>query len=256
MKQLSIGDIVSRAWDLAVKHWPIFVLFSFVTSMLSGMGLNLDPAVYMQGMSASDPVVQAQMIQEALTINYPLLTIGVLLSIYLGYVVINMYVRAYKEGRPYTSFGEAFKVDINQLAIYFCVELVYGIIVAVGCLACILPGIFFAIRLWYAPILAATQGASFGEAFKRSWQMTSGHFWKLLLMALTMIGIAILGFCACFVGLFFADVVINFMLVVSLFILMPQEPQFAPEETVYNHDETTAGGAYTNSSSDFVEVQQ
>ena len=51
--------------------------------------------------------------------------------------------------------------------------------------------------------------------------MTKGHFWELFLMGLTMIGIAILGFCACFIGVFFADVVVDFMLVVSFFILKP-----------------------------------
>ncbi len=263
MKQLVIGDIVSRAWDLAVKHWPIFVLFAFVQSILGGIGVGLDPAAYVQALNVSDPIVQAEMLREAVKVNYVLLSIGILLSIYLSFVVINLYVRAYKQGRPYTSFGEAFKVDLNQLAIFFCVDIVYALIIGVGTICCILPGIFFGVRLWYAPILAATQGASFGEAFRRSWQMTGGHFWKLLLMGITMIGISILGLCACFVGIFFAEVVIEFMFIVSLFILMPQEPQFAPEEVAAGgtYDGTAnASDAYnkdaTATPTDFEEVQQ
>ena len=134
MKQLSIGAVVSRAWDLAVKHWPIFVLFAFVQSMISGMGVSLDPATYAEIFSVSDPAAQSELLSEALNINYPLIIIGFLAAIYLGYVVINMYVRAYQTGRPYAAFGQAFKVDLNQMAIYFCVELVYAIIVAMGCL--------------------------------------------------------------------------------------------------------------------------
>ena len=30
MKSFEIGDIISRAWDLAVKHWPIFVLIVLI----------------------------------------------------------------------------------------------------------------------------------------------------------------------------------------------------------------------------------
>lgn len=255
MKKLSIGEIVSRAWDLAVKHWPIFVLFSVVTSLISGLGVSLDPATYAQIFSVTDSSTQAELLSEALQVNYPLVILGVLLTIYLGYVVINMYVRAHQTGRPYTAFGDVFKVDINQLAIYFCVELVYGLIVGLGCVLCILPGIFFAVRLWYAPLLAATQGASFGEAFSRSWEMTKGHFWDLFLMGLTMIGICILGVCACFVGVFFAEVVIEFMLVVSFFMLKPAEPEPAYEEYAEPAAEAYQPAEATTTASDYEEVQ-
>ena len=230
MKQFSIGDIVSRAWDLSVKHWPIFVLLSFVTSLMSGMGIHFDAATLTSLGNNPDPQYVSEAMHEAITVS-PWIIVGVLLSIYLGYVAINLYVNAYRMGKPYSTMSEAFKVDINQLAIYFATELVYGIVIALGTCLCILPGIFLAVRLWYAPLLAATQGASFSEAFRRSWEMTKGHFWDLFLMALTMIGIAILGFCACCVGIYFAEVIINFMLVVSFFVLAPET--VAAENTDY-----------------------
>ncbi|MBQ7494779.1 MAG: glycerophosphoryl diester phosphodiesterase membrane domain-containing protein [Bacteroidaceae bacterium] len=226
MKQLVIGDIVSRAWDLAVKHWPIFVLLTFVYNMISGFGLNIDQTLYMEGIQNNDPLL----ISQAITVS-PWMAVTFLLAIYLSYVMLNLYVNAHCTGKPYATMAEAFKVDFNQLAIYFCVELVYGIIVAIGCVALIIPGIYLAIRLWYAPLLAATQGASFTEAFSRSWEMTKGHFWELLLLGLTMIGIGILGFCACCVGYFFAAVIIEFMLVISFFVLKPEMP--ASEATDY-----------------------
>ena len=219
MKKLVIGDIVSRAWDLAVKHWPIFVLLTFVYNMLSGFGVNIDQTLYMEGIQNNDPTL----ISQAITVS-PWIAVTFLLGIYLSYVMYNLYVNAYTTGRPYQTMGDAFKVDFNQLAIFFAVELVYGLIVAIGCCACIIPGIFFGARLWYAPMLAATQGASFTEAFSRSWEMTKGHFWELVLMGLTMIGIGILGLCACCVGYFFASVIIYFMLIISFFILKSEDP--------------------------------
>ena len=255
MKKLSIGEIVSRAWDLAVKHWPIFVLFALVQSLISGLGIKLDPTTYFQVFSVSDPTAQAELMREAIQVNYPILVIAALVGVYLSYVVINMYVNAHQTGRPYASFGEAFKIDINQFAIYFCVELVYGLIVGLGCLLCILPGIWLGVRLCYAPLLAATQGASFGEAFSRSWEMTRGHFWELFLMGLTMIGICILGVCACFVGVFFAEVVIEFMLVVSFFMLKPAEPEVAYEEYTEPAAGTYQSTTASNETSDYVEVQ-
>ena len=241
MNKIVIGDLVSKAWDLAVKHWPIFVLLSVVTSLVSGFGISIDAERYADLITnSSDPTAQVAMLSEVLQVNYFLVTIGFLLTIYLGYIGFNLYVNAYCKGKPYETMGSIFKVDLNRLAIFFCVEFVYGIIVGLGCLLCILPGIWIAIRLWYAPVLAATQDVTFGEAFSRSWEMTKGHFWELLLMALTMIGISILGLCACCVGVYFADVIVNFMLIVSMFLLMPAAPE--PEPVV---EETT----------DFVEVQ-
>ena len=219
MKKLVIGDIVSRAWDLAVKHWPIFVLLSFVYNMISGFGVNINQDLYLEGIQNNDPML----ISQAITVS-PWMAVTFLLAIYLSYVMYNLYVNAYTTGRPYRTMGDVFKVDFNQLAIFFAVEFVYGLIVGIGCCACIIPGIFFGIRLWYAPMLAATQGASFTEAFSRSWEMTKGHFWELFLLGLTMIGIAILGFCACCVGYFFACVIMYFMLVISFFILNPEQP--------------------------------
>ena len=225
MKKIVIGDVVSRAWDLAVKHWPIFVLLSFVNSMISGTMYSVDKETLMDAANSGDPSAIMQAYGQAISFNPIWGTIAFLLAIYIGYIGLNMYVNAYRLGKPYETMGQIFKVDINQLAIYFVVNLVYGIITAAGFLLCILPGIWIGVRLMYAPMLAATQKASFGEAFSRSWEMTKGNFWDLFLLGLVAIGIGILGFVACCVGYIFAAVVIEFMLVVSFFALMPAEPE-------------------------------
>jgi len=240
MKKIEIGDIVSRAWDLAVKHWPIFLLITIISSFVSGIGVKVDPVTAMEALSATDPITQLELLEEAIQTNYIAALIGFLLNIYLSFLVLNFYVNATRNGKPYDSLAEALKIDFNQLAIFFCVEVCYAIIVALGCCLLILPGIWLAVRLWYAPLLAATQGATFGEAIKGSWEMTKGHFWELFLMGLTMIGISILGLCAFFVGVFFAEVIIDFMLVVSFLFLLPSS---TPEE------EPGIGNA------DYVEVQ-
>ena len=230
MKKLVIGDIVSRAWDLAVKHWPIFVALTFIISMLSNGMVSFNPAA-LSGINANDPEAFIEAYSEAITFNPLMGSIACLLSIYLYYINYNLYVNAYTKGKPYENSIDILKVDFQQLAIYFCVSLVYGIIVTIGSLFCLLPGIWLAVRLWYAPLLAATQGATFNEAFSRSWEMTRGNFWKLFLMGLTMIGIGILGFCACCVGYYFAAVIIYFMLVVSFYDLKPEEPAAPADET-------------------------
>ncbi|MBR0273404.1 MAG: glycerophosphoryl diester phosphodiesterase membrane domain-containing protein [Bacteroidaceae bacterium] len=231
MKEIKIGDLVSRAWDLAVKHWPIFVLLTLINSIVTSMGTNVDSDVLTEIQNVTTPAAQFELLTEAIQTNYLLLFIGALIGIYVSFVAYRMYVSAIRTGKPYVSFGEALKVDFNQVAIFFCVSLVYGIIVSFATCLCILPGIFFGIRLWYAPLIAATEEASFSEAFSRSWNTTKGHFWELFLMGLTAIGIAILGFCACCVGYYFAAVMIEFMVILAYFELRPTiEPETQESE--------------------------
>lgn len=244
MKKIVVGDIVSRAWDLAVKHWPIFVLLNLVNSMISGTMYKVDSATLMEAANSGDPTAIMEAYSQAISFNPIWGTIAFLLAIYIGYIGINMYVNAYRLGKPYETMGEIFKTDINQLAIYFAVNLVYGLAVGIGCCLCIIPGIWIGVRWMYAPMLAASQGASFTEAFSRSWELTKGNFWDLFLLGLTAFGIVILGFVACCIGYLFAAVIIEFMLVVSFFVLKGNDPEPAPEvEPVV--EETT----------DFVEVQ-
>lgn len=234
-KQLVIGDIASRAWDLAVKHWPIFVLFAFITSLCSNLGVNVDESLIANLGQHPDPKTIFETFVKAYDINWPLYLLSLLLYTYLGYVCVNLYVNAHQTGKPYSSLGAIFKADISSLATYIAVNIVVGLFVCIGVCCCILPGIWIGVRLWYAPMLAATQGASFGEAFSRSWDMTRGHFWKLLLMGLTMIGIDILGLCACCIGALFTNVIVSFMLVVSFFILK-EDDQIEDAEVIKDED--------------------
>ncbi len=241
MKKIIIGDIVSRAWDLAVKHWPIFLLLSIVTGMISGTFYTFDQEALIEAAQSGDSEAIMQAYAQAMKFNPILGTIGFLLSIYISYIGFNLYANTVRLGKPYETMGEIFKVDINQLAIFFAVELVFAIIVSIGCILCFIPGIWFGVRLMYAPLLAATQGTNFSESFSRSWEMTKGNFWDLLLLGITAFGIVILGFVACCVGSFFAAIVIEFMFVLSFFDLKGNDPE----------PEFIADGTTT----DYVEVQ-
>ena len=223
MKKIVIGDIVSRAWDLAVKHWPIFVVLAIINSLLSDLGVSVDQDVITEIKDMTDPSLQIKYLSEAIQTNSLLILIGVLGSTFVSFVAYRMYVNCIKEGRPYNSFLDALKVNFNQLAIYFCVMIAYAIIVGLGTCFCILPGIFLGIRLWFAPLIAATEDVGFGEALSRSWNATRGSFWMLFLLGLTMIGIAILGFCACCIGFFFAAVIIDFMEILAYYDLRADE---------------------------------
>ncbi len=218
MKTLSVGELLSRAWELSVKYWPIFVVLTIVESISSGFGISVDNGALAEIASADDPSSVMEAYSEAITLS-PWFMVAVLLKMYLSFVCVRMYANAVQTGRPYESFGDVLRCDIMQLATFIVVGIALGIIISVGLMACLLPGIILGVRLMYAPYLVVVEKASFAEAFKHSWALTAGHFWELLLTLLVYVGVLILGYCACCVGIIFAEVVAQFLLMVTFFQL-------------------------------------
>lgn len=214
MKRLSIGDIVSRAWDLSVKHWPVFILLSIAEGILSSFAGGNPAAISTLGANP-DP----QEVIEALNASFnPLLTLVVVLAItYLNIVVYRMLVNVLRTGQPYADgqLADAFKVSPVKYGFFVGVNLVMGLALSFGFMLCLIPGIFLAVRWMFTPVIAATEDVTFSEAFGLSWEMTKGHFWELFLLGLVCVGIAIVGFCACCVGVIFAEVIVNFIVVLA-----------------------------------------
>ena len=75
---------------------------------------------------------------------------------------------------------------------------VYGLIVDVGLVLFIIPGIYFANKLSLAPLILVKEGCSITEALGRSWELTNPFFWPTLwfniLAALAVAAVAVVGY--------------------------------------------------------------
>ncbi|MCR5821283.1 MAG: hypothetical protein K6F94_10145 [Bacteroidaceae bacterium] len=225
MKSFEIGSIVSRAWDLSVKHWPIFVLIVLIEECFSSFGVNYDSSILTGIGQNPDPQVMAEALMESVTVS-PLLIVSVLISLYLGYVMARMLRSAIETGKPYENMVDAFKIDLNHFAIYFAVDVCFGLIVGFGLCLCLIPGIFFAVRWLFAPYIAATEKVGFVEAFSRSWQATKGNFWMLFLLGIVSIFIELSGLLFCCVGVLFTSVIASFALMLAYLELKDNIPTY------------------------------
>lgn len=79
--------------------------------------------------------------------------------------------------------------------------LLTGLIVLGGFILLIVPGIIFACKLSFVPLLVIDQKKGAIEAIKQSWNMTSGYSLKIFLMLLLAIPIMIAGVICLCVGL-------------------------------------------------------
>ncbi|MGB1696835.1 MAG: DUF975 family protein [Thermoplasmatota archaeon] len=91
------------------------------------------------------------------------------------------------------------------------VSLLVALIVAVGFVFLIIPGIYLAVKLSQTSFRFVEDEMGVIEAMKASWEDTKGHWWPIFGMGFLTIGLFILGALALGVGIFVAIVLVGQM---------------------------------------------
>ena len=102
-----------------------------------------------------------------------------------------------QEPATYRDLFSAYRLLLN----YLVGSIVYGIIVAIGFVFLIIPGIYLAVKYQFYDYLIVDKGIGPIEAIKRSGVLTEGVKRNLVLFWLALVGINILGMIALGVGL-------------------------------------------------------
>src|SRR5262249_10203656 len=89
----------------------------------------------------------------------------------------------------------------QQFWYYVGAAILSGIIIAVGFVLLIIPGIVLAIMFMFVGYLVIDRKMGPVEALRASKRITTGHKWDLLLLMFAVIGINILGILCLLVGL-------------------------------------------------------
>lgn len=84
---------------------------------------------------------------------------------------------------------------------YWLGSVIFGLIVLLGILLFLVPGIIWAIKLQYYSFLIVEKKMGPIEAFRLSWQITKGNKWQLFLLGILLGLITLLGVLALVVGL-------------------------------------------------------
>lgn len=85
---------------------------------------------------------------------------------------------------------------------YLGATILTWLIVTVGFLLLIVPGVIAALGLYFASYFVIDRGAGPIDALKQSWHMTKGHKWQLFLFSLVLVGLNLLGLLALVIGIF------------------------------------------------------
>lgn len=86
---------------------------------------------------------------------------------------------------------------------YIIVSIIRSLIVLVGFIFFIIPGIIFAIKLQFAEYLVVDKDSDIMDSLRTSWEMTKGVKWNLFVLGILFGLINLVGLLCLLVGLFF-----------------------------------------------------
>ena len=217
--QLSIDNIISQAWGLTKKHFLVFLLLTFVMWLVTAIPSSGQYADYMKILMENGGTITEEMLMATASpaAQIKASITSIICSIIQSYFILVLYRLANDAAKGAdVNLANRLKDSIHGFVFYLVTYISISICIIIGTFACILPGIFLGIRLWFAPVIAAQHPErSFGDCFAQSWNMTKGHFWTLLLLGIVVLLLNILGLMCCCVGVVVTTIISYFVTIIA-----------------------------------------
>ena len=162
--EFSISNVIEKSWD-RFKGNPFFWIGLACLNIVITPPAGLPPII-----------------------SLPITLLGLYVSAAITLMSIK-YMRGESVGlTDLTSID--FKVFFNYML--FTITAVFGVII--GLFLFILPGLYVAVRLMFAPFLIVDQKMGFDQAIEKSWQITAHNVGKITIYILTILLMLVVGF--------------------------------------------------------------
>lgn len=183
-----LGRVATGVQRTLTEHWkglvPVALLLGFASSLLGDVlnrssgavdeldaGASVDPGSILVGVLGSSLLI-------------------VLVTLVLDAVLFNMIVGGERNGTA--DLGEGFRVTMGRIGSLVLLVLMLGIVVGVGLVMFILPGVFAIVVLFPAVAVLYLEGKGAVASMKRSFELVTKRFWEVLglLSVLVLLGVA------------------------------------------------------------------
>ncbi len=190
--RLDLGEVLQDLVRGTLADWKLYLLLgvALYVPMLAVSQLASPFAKYAQpaaGAPPQFPGLEAWLIQLGLTAVF-----WAVMLVYYALILRTGYGRL--RGRPVAT-GEAARRVGRRLFSIGVVGLLWGVLVFLGAMLCLLPGI--AVAVVFYPILAVAVCEDLGifDTFNRAWELTEGYRWHVLavLAIVTIVDLALTG---------------------------------------------------------------
>jgi len=184
MKTFSIKQALQYGWKTFWEHWLFILAILLVSFVISWFFSFLS--------SAGD----SRVIQGILSI------VSIVVQILISIGIITVFLKLAK-GET-VSWNDMIN-NRKRFLPFFGASILYQIIVFIGLILLIVPGIYFAIKYQFAKyVIIDNPKSSIKEAFAQSSAMTKDVKWRLFGLMFAFFGVALLGLIALGVGLLVA----------------------------------------------------
>ncbi len=103
------------------------------------------------------------------------------LLVVLRFAAASLYIHTASRNNETINAREAVKAVAKQhYATFLLTVLASGILIVIGFIALIIPGLFLMGRLLLAPYVAMNEGLGVGGSLKKSWALSSGHWFEVI----------------------------------------------------------------------------
>lgn len=179
MIEPTIGGAYSHAWSILKADFWTLLLIGFVAWLLVGV---IGSVIGRLGSAGS-----------AVSFLYQ-----ILVATPISFGAAYAWLRAVRGLKP--EVGDLFVPFQRNYISVVLAGVLLEIVVAVGFVLLIVPGIVLAVRLAFVPFLVVDEGLGAIQALQESWRRTSGYSWTLFGAALLAIVIVIVGLILLIVG--------------------------------------------------------
>lgn len=150
------------------------------------------PAFLLALLSASWEMVPTPICLNEWVVWLLMRIVVVLVNIFLMSVVIRM---IYDATRKRLSLKKAVKFVASRYLTILAATILFSIIVGLGLLALIIPGIYLGIRLFFYEYSILIDGEDTFGSLKKSWKIVKGRWWDLFgLLIVVMVPAVVIGF--------------------------------------------------------------
>lgn len=139
-----------------------------------------------------------------------------LLSLILSFILTGLFSLGYLRNIFQALDGEepqfsAYGQESRKLGKYLAASILFSVIVVIGFIVFIIPGIYLALRLQFFLAFIIDEDCGIIESLKRSWEMTKDQVLPLFILCLVMLVIGIIGTLLLGIGVFVAIPIIYAM---------------------------------------------
>lgn len=238
---LTISDVFSEAWSLTKRHGLTFAVIFFLVWFFSlALEGTIMPMEYWRGVFSNDIAMINRYSGMGGWRNFVYSFFQLLVSIGVIVAMLGL-ARGGRKGLTWSCY----RLSISTYLKYVGYMILVGIIVFVGSVFLILPGIYLWVRLAFGQVyLLDHPDADIDEAFRFSWRATEGKEFSLLGLGIVSFFVTLSGLLLCCIGIFYTMVISGFALVITYLWLLGDDAS-APKATFTQ----TEGTAYQTGAS-------